>query len=85
MTDGEVLKIIRTVKGYSQDGVARDIGISQQSFSKWEHKDEIPDEMLKFLLKVLKSSRAEFDVIKNLAPPPHTHTILMTKFSFSVA
>lgn len=70
MNDGEILKIIRFLRGFSQYGAGRDIGISQQGFSKWERKETIPAEQSRKLLKALKSSKAEFDLIKNIPPPP---------------
>ena len=37
------LVILRNIKGLTQEAVAEAIGISRQSYSKWEQGETIPD------------------------------------------
>lgn len=39
----ENLAILRTIKGLSQETVAEVIGISRQSYAKWEQGETVPD------------------------------------------
>lgn len=39
----ENLAILRTIKGLSQEAVAEVIGISRQSYAKWEQGETVPD------------------------------------------
>jgi transcriptional regulator with XRE-family HTH domain len=38
MYDGEKLKRLRMAKGYSQKGIAKKLGITQQAYSKLENR-----------------------------------------------
>ena len=43
MVLAENLVMLRTVKGMTQEQVAEVIGISRQSYAKWEQGDSVPD------------------------------------------
>ena len=45
---GEAIRKLRLLKGLSQKGVAVELGITQQAYSKLEKKEKIPER--KFLL-----------------------------------
>ena len=68
--DGEIITFIRSLRKYSQTGAGKNMGISQQGFSKWEKISIIPEEKKHSILKALKSSPKEFEVVKNLLYPP---------------
>lgn len=68
MHDGEIIKLIRLLKGFNQTGAGIGMDISQQAFSKWEKKKFIPEQQLKVILEALNSSQREFDTFKNLPP-----------------
>jgi transcriptional regulator with XRE-family HTH domain len=69
MHDGEIVKLIRLLRGFNQTGAGMGMDISQQAFAKWEKKEFIPQEQLTVILKALNSSQREFDTFKNLPPP----------------
>lgn len=39
----ENLQLLRKVKGYSQEFVAEEIGVTRQTIAKWENGESIPD------------------------------------------
>lgn len=43
MEFNEKLKLLRSMRGISQEKLAEELGISTQLVSKWEEGDEIPD------------------------------------------
>ncbi len=43
MTFGEKLGILRTECGYSQEGLAEQLGVSRQAISKWEMGTTVPE------------------------------------------
>jgi transcriptional regulator with XRE-family HTH domain len=52
-TIGRNIKFIREVRGYSQAGLARELGISQQNVSKIERSGSVDSDHLKALSKAL--------------------------------
>lgn len=84
MHDGEIIKQIRLLRKFSQDGAGKEIDISQQAFAKWEQKKSIPKKQRVALLKALNSSQKEFEVIKNLLYPPPRKNKLTGKIKAGV-
>lgn len=69
MKDGDVVKIIRLLRGLSQCGAGMEMDISQQAFAKLEKQSAIANQKLAVVLKALNSSQQEFDAIRKLSPP----------------
>jgi transcriptional regulator with XRE-family HTH domain len=66
MCTGETIKKLRLLKGYNQKGVAQEMGISQQAYSKLEKNGHIGGKRLLVILKILRSSEREIDMINNI-------------------
>lgn len=71
------LVILRNIKGLTQEAVAEAIGISRQSYSKWEQGETIPDvdkcdKLAKFYGVTIDSLVNQSDKIGNvkIAPAP---------------
>lgn len=71
------LVILRNIKGLTQEAVAEAIGISRQSYSKWEQGETIPDvdkcdKLAKFYGVTIDSLINQYDKIGNvkIAPAP---------------
>lgn len=71
------LVILRNIKGLTQEAVAETIGISRQSYSKWEQGETIPDvdkcdKLAKFYGVTIDSLVNQSDKIGNvkIAPAP---------------
>ena len=71
------LVILRNIKGLTQEAVAEAIGISRQSYSKWEQGETIPDvdkcdKLAKFYGVTIDSLVNQSDKIENvkIAPAP---------------
>lgn len=63
---GETLRIYRTIKKLTQHGVANQMGISQQDYSKWENKEIITQAFLERFLKAMRCSKEELQQIQKL-------------------
>lgn len=71
------LVILRNIKGLTQENVAEAIGISRQSYSKWEQGETIPDvdkcdKLAKFYGVTIDSLVNQSDKVRNvkIAPAP---------------
>ena len=63
----EILKYLRLVKGYSQQTVADAIGVSRQSYNKYEVGTVVPSD--KVALKLADFYRVDLSFIKaNMVP-----------------
>ena len=65
------LVILRNIKGLTQEAVAEAIGISRQSYSKWEQGETIPDvekcdKLAKFYGVTIDSLVNQYDKIGNM-------------------
>lgn len=56
---GETLRLVRTIKKLTQHGVASQMGISQQDYSKWENKDIVTEDFLERFLQAMKCTKEE--------------------------
>ncbi len=60
MHDGEKIKHLRMIKGYSQKGIAKKLGFTQQAYSKMENRQmKIDDARMKEILKAMQCSGEE--------------------------
>lgn len=69
------LVILRNIKGLTQEAVAEAIGISRQSYSKWEQGETIPDvdkcdKLAKFYGVTIDSLVNQSDKIGSVKIPP---------------
>lgn len=53
MNTGETLRQLRTLKGVKQIHIAKELGISQQAYSKIEKRDSIDEVKMRKLLTIL--------------------------------
>lgn len=70
------LVILRNIKGLSQEEVASVIGISRQSYSKWELGESVPDiikcdKLAKFYKISIDSLLNDNNKVENIKLPPH--------------
>ncbi|MFT3947004.1 MAG: helix-turn-helix transcriptional regulator [Agriterribacter sp.] len=63
---GETLRVYRTMKKLTQHGVASQLDISQQDYSKWENKEIVTEEFLERFLKAMQCSLEELQQIQKL-------------------
>ncbi|HVU98011.1 MAG TPA: helix-turn-helix transcriptional regulator [Puia sp.] len=56
MYSGQTIKVLRLMKGYSQQGIARELGISQPAYSKLEKRKTVNKESSKKILAIIKCS-----------------------------
>lgn len=67
---GETLRLYRTMKKLTQNGVASQLGIPQQDYSKWENKETVSDEFLQRFLTALDCSKEELLQLQKIYSPP---------------
>lgn len=71
MTNGKLLKKLRTYKGYHQKEIADTLDVCQQYISKLESsKKIIAEEKFRKILNVMEVSEKEWEQIKYLFTPP---------------
>jgi transcriptional regulator with XRE-family HTH domain len=68
MNTGALVKLLRTAKHLNQKTISRELGISQQAYSKIEQRDYINKMSLHKVLKALKSTPEELEELKKLFP-----------------
>lgn len=68
---GETLRLYRTMQKLTQYGVARELGITQQEYSKWENREIVNSKCLQRFLHALKCSEGELLQLQkiNSSPP----------------
>jgi transcriptional regulator with XRE-family HTH domain len=65
MQDGEKLKRLRMINGYSQKVIAKKLGITQQAYSKMENQQtKIHEARFKEILQAMKCSPDELKKIE---------------------
>ena len=78
MNDGEKLKMLRMIKGFPQNGVAKKLGITQQAYSKLEKQSKkIPLFRIEEILKTLNCSNEDFKKVEKLFTPPRKNKKLV--------
>jgi transcriptional regulator with XRE-family HTH domain len=66
MTSGNLLKLLRTVRHIDQKTVSRQLGISQQAYSKIERSEYIDKTSLRKVLTVLQTTPEEMEELKRI-------------------
>ena len=67
---GETLRLYRAMKKLTQYGVAVELGITQQDYSKWENKEIITDKFLQRFLQAMECSKEELLQLQKIYCPP---------------
>lgn len=60
---GEQLKMLRAIKNLNQKAIAKKSKMSQQAYSKWERKDEIPEHLFMRFAKAIGVTTSEIDFV----------------------
>lgn len=66
---GETLRLFRTMKKLTQYGVAVELGITQQDYSKWENKEVITDTFLQRFLQAMEFSKEDLLQLQKIYSP----------------
>lgn len=66
MISGNLVRLIRHLKGLKQESVAKKLGITQQAYSKLENADKIDDTKEKMILSVLEFSNSDLKILKEI-------------------
>jgi transcriptional regulator with XRE-family HTH domain len=71
MNDGEKLKMLRMIRGFSQKGIAKKLGITQQAYSKLENQSKkLSRKRVDAILKTLDCSNEEFEKVEKFFAKP---------------
>jgi transcriptional regulator with XRE-family HTH domain len=68
MCTGETLKHLRLVKGLSQKGIAKKLGISQPAYSKIEKRKKINDALLNRILLIMRCVANDIETVQKIIP-----------------
>lgn len=68
--NGDTVRVLRQLKKYKQQFVAKKMGITQQRYSKFEQSQKVSEVCFQKILKALDYTPAEFEKVKNFLPPP---------------
>jgi len=68
MSTGELLRIVRQIKGLPQKAIANKLGIKQPAYYKWEKSKSVKGEKLERFLKAANCSKTEFEQIEKFSP-----------------
>ncbi|MBS1946827.1 MAG: helix-turn-helix transcriptional regulator [Bacteroidetes bacterium] len=83
MYSGETIKLMRLMKGLSQNGVAKKLGISQPAYCKLEKRRKVNRAHLEKILSIIKCSKEELEEIKKFTipppPPPRKVSLMSTE------
>jgi transcriptional regulator with XRE-family HTH domain len=63
---GKAIRMLRMLKGMSQNKVAKLLSMTQQGYSKIEKKEWISRDKADAILKVIKSSYKDFELVRRL-------------------
>ena len=64
---GKAIKLLRKMKGISQEQVAKSLAVTQQAYSKIEKQPWLDGRKIDSILAALKSSRKELETIKKVS------------------
>jgi transcriptional regulator with XRE-family HTH domain len=64
---GKTIKLLRKMKGVTQEEVAKALALTQQAYSKIEKQPWIENQRIESILVALKSSRKELETIKKVS------------------
>ncbi len=71
---GELIRMLRNIKGLKQDIAAKRLGICQQAISKLERSKKVSYKNFLSIAAALKCTDKEIERVKEFLPPPLTHT-----------
>jgi transcriptional regulator with XRE-family HTH domain len=66
MITGETLRLLRTLKGIKQANLARELGISQQAYSKLEKCKNINEDKVNNLLMIMECGTEELEELQRI-------------------
>ncbi|HLK31387.1 MAG TPA: helix-turn-helix transcriptional regulator [Puia sp.] len=66
MHSGETIKLLRTLKGFSQRGVAIKLGISQPAYCKLEKRKNVNDAQLKKILTIIACTKDDLEALNRV-------------------
>jgi len=66
MYSGETIKLLRLLKGFSQQGIARKLGISQAAYSKLEKRKVVAHERSDEILAIFQCSEEDIKSLERL-------------------
>jgi transcriptional regulator with XRE-family HTH domain len=66
MINGEILRRLRTIKGIKQASVAKELGITQQAYSKIEKSKNIDEIKINSLLAILEIGKDDYEELKKI-------------------
>ena len=67
---GELLKVLRTLKGIKQEEAAKKLGVKQQAISKLEKCSKVSLRKFEQIIKLFKCSKEDVETAKRFLPPP---------------
>jgi transcriptional regulator with XRE-family HTH domain len=67
---GELLKLLRNLKGIKQDEAARKLGVRQQAISKLEKCKNVSSQKFDAIIAAFKFSAEDIETAKRFLPPP---------------
>lgn len=67
---GELLKLLRNLKGIKQGDAARKLGVKQQAISKLEHSKRISATLFEKVIAALNLSKEDIETAMKFLPPP---------------
>jgi transcriptional regulator with XRE-family HTH domain len=70
MYSGQTIKVLRLMKGFSQQGIANALGISQPAYSKLEKRKAVNKESSRKILAILRCSADEIRSIQQFVADP---------------
>jgi transcriptional regulator with XRE-family HTH domain len=65
MYSGELLKKIRLLKGFNQNGIAKKLGITQQAYSKLENSGRLQENKFMRVTKAIGCSDQELKIVRS--------------------
>lgn len=63
---GKAIRLLRMLKGMSQNKVAKLLSMTQQGYSKLEKKEWLSRDKYDAILRVIKCTQQEFELIRKL-------------------
>ncbi|HEY4108057.1 helix-turn-helix transcriptional regulator [Puia sp.] len=70
MYSGQTIKVLRLLKGYSQQGIAKELGISQPAYSKLEKRKMVNKESSRKILAIINCSPDEIRSVQQFIADP---------------
>ena len=70
MYSGQTIKALRLIKGFSQQGIAKELGISQPAYSKLEKRKTVNRESSKKILEIINCSADEIRSVQQFISDP---------------